>query len=117
MQNYKDLKVWRKGHELTLKIYKTTRSFPEEELYALISQMRRSSCSIPTNIAEGCGRSGKKDLCRFLEIAIGSANELEYQILLAKDLKYLGIKRFQDLTQDTISIRKMLYSFIKKVRA
>lgn len=73
MQNYKDLKVWKKSHQLTLAVYKATRKFPKEEVYALTSQVRRSSFSIPANIAEGCGRRTKNDFANFLQIALGSA--------------------------------------------
>ena len=84
MQNYKDLQVWKKSHELTLEIYKVTKSFPKEEIFALVSQLRRASASIPTNIAEGSGRFTKKDFASFLQISLGSAQEVEYLILLSK---------------------------------
>ncbi|MBF0433601.1 MAG: four helix bundle protein [Fibrobacteria bacterium] len=116
MQDYKDLKVWEKGHALTLKVYSITKMFPKEEMYALSSQMRRSASSIPMNIAEGCGRIGNKEFAHFCDIAIGSSNELEYQLILAKDLKYIGLKRFTDLTELVVEIRKMLFSFVKKLK-
>jgi four helix bundle protein len=78
MQDFHDLKVWGKAHQLTLDVYKITCDFPKNELYGLISQMRKSSASFPTNIAEGCGRNGGPELARFLQIALGSASEIEY---------------------------------------
>lgn len=82
MRNYKKYLVWQKSHELVLAIYIVTRQFPKEEIFGLVSQMKRSLSSIPTNIAEGCGRNSDKDFCRFLYIAFDSANELEYQTFL-----------------------------------
>ena len=89
MQNFKTLKVWEKSHELTLAVYKATANFPKDELYGLTSQIRRACASIPANIAEGCGRTGKAELARFLQVAMGSASELEYHLLLAHDLGLL----------------------------
>jgi four helix bundle protein len=90
MKDFKELKVWVKAHQLTLAVYQATTTFPKEELYGLTSQMRRSAASIPTNIAEGCGRGSDDDFRRFLQIAMGSASELEYQLLLAHDLGYFS---------------------------
>ncbi len=78
MQNYKDLKVWEKVHLLALEIYRASKSFPKEERFNIMSQIRRASISIPTNIAEGCGKFTRKDFGNFLQIALGSANEVEY---------------------------------------
>ena len=89
MKDFRKLKVWKRAHELVLEIYKITHQFPKEELYGLTNQIRRSSSSIPTNIAEGCGRAGDTEFHRFLIIAMGSASELEYQAVLAHDLGYL----------------------------
>jgi four helix bundle protein len=86
MRDFRNLQVWEKAHALALSVYKATVSFPKEELYGLTSQIRRSSTSIPTNIAEGCGRNGDAELARFMSIGMGSASELEYQLLLAHDL-------------------------------
>ncbi len=87
MRDFKTLLVWEKSYELAKSIYSVCAKFPKEELYALTSQMKRTATSIPTNIAEGCGRGTDKDFCRFLYIAFGSANELEYQILLSAEFK------------------------------
>ena len=89
MSDYKKLKVWETAHKFTIDIYKTTKGFPEDEKYGLISQIRRSVSSIPTNIVEGCGQLGNGNLIRFLGIAKGSAFGVEYQLLLSKDLNYI----------------------------
>lgn len=90
MQNCKELKVWQKSHELTLKVYEQSRMFPKAELYNLTNQLRRCSSSIPANIAEGCGKMTQNDFVRLLNISLGSANETEYFLLLSKDLNYLS---------------------------
>ena len=82
MQDYRKLKAWQKSHELTLAVYRVSERFPKAEVYGITSQMRRSSSSIPANIAEGCGRSSNADFVRFLHVALGSINELSYQLLL-----------------------------------
>ena len=117
MRDFKDFKVWEKAHSLTLAIYKTTASFPKEELYGLISQIRRACASIPANIAEGCGRSGNAELARFLQIAMGSASELEYHLLLAHDLKFLNDSDYNNLSTRTTEVKRMLASLLQKVRA
>jgi len=89
IQNFQDLTVWRKSHDLTLKIYSITGKFPKDEKFGLISQMRRASISIAANIAEGFKRRSKKDKINFYNIAQGSLNELGYYLILAKDLKYI----------------------------
>ncbi len=89
MQEFRNLKVWEKAHALTLDVYKASRSFPREEMYGLTSQMRRASVSIGANIAEGACRRGDVDFARFLQMAAGSASEVEYHLLLARDLNLL----------------------------
>jgi four helix bundle protein len=89
MQDYRKLKVWRKAHELALAVYEVTARFPRVEIYGLTSQMRRAASSVPSNIVEGCGRGTNAELMRFLYIALGSANEIEYQLLFARDLGFL----------------------------
>ena len=116
MKNFKDLLIWQRSHQLTLTIYKASASFPPEEKYGLTSQIRRASASIPTNIAEGCGRQSDAELHRFLTIAMGSASELEYQLLLAKDLTYLSESLFPLLNNELMEIKKMLNAYIQKVR-
>jgi len=115
MRNYKNYLVWEKGHLLTLDIYKQTKSYPKEELFNLVSQMKRSASSIPTNIAEGCGRNSEKDFCRFLYFAFGSANELEYQILLSIELQFLENEVGVKLLTQVEEIKKMLNSLIQKL--
>jgi len=117
MQNYKDFKVWTKAHSLTLDVYKETKQFPSEEKFGLTSQLRRASSSIPANIAEGCGKNTNAEFRHFLNIALGSANEVEYFLLLAKDLHYLTEENFNVLTIDINSIKAMLIALIAKVKA
>jgi len=102
---------------LTLDIYNVTRNFPKEEMYGLTSQIRRASSSIPANITEGCGRSGDAELARFLKIAMGSASELEYHLLLAYDLKLINDQYFYSLSDNATEVKRMLASFLKKLRA
>jgi four helix bundle protein len=97
VRDFHELKVWQKAHQLTLAIYHVTATLPREELYGLTSQIRRSCSSIPANLAEGCGRSGDADFARFCTIAMGSASELEYHLLLAKDLKLIKPKDHGEL--------------------
>jgi four helix bundle protein len=117
MQDFKKLKVWEKSHSLTVDIYRSTRGFPREELYGLTSQMRRASASIAANIAEGCGRGGKIELGRFLQMAMGSASELEYHLLLASELNLLPHTDYQRLNIGVIELKRMLASFIGKLKA
>lgn len=116
MQNFRDLKVWQKAHALTLDIYKATRNFPREELYGLTSQLRRAASSIPANIAEGCGRNTGSELRRFLEISMGSASEVEYHLLLARDLGMLPTEQHRQLNDRTCEIKRMLAAFINKLK-
>ncbi len=116
MKDFKKLKVWEKSHHLALRVYGVTAKFPKEELYGLTSQMRRSCISIPTNIAEGCGRNRDTELNRFFEIAMGSASELEYLVLLARDLKFLGKEECDTLMNEITEVKRMLASFIQKLR-
>ena len=115
MQDYKSLKVWEKAHQLVLDIYKATNNFPKEELFGLVSQLRRASVSIPTNIAEGSSRQSKKDFIRFLEIAFGSAKEVEYELLLSNDLKYFQVDIFTKLDNQIKEIKKMLVGLIQSI--
>ncbi|HTN21009.1 MAG TPA: four helix bundle protein [Pelobium sp.] len=116
MQDYKELQVWKKSHQFTLEIYKITKSFPKEEIFALVSQLRRASSSIPTNIAEGCGRFTQKDFASFLQISLGSSQEAEYLIFLSKELNYINETEFVLLNKSIGEIKAMLISLIKKVR-
>jgi four helix bundle protein len=117
MSDFKKLNVWQKAHELTLRLYPATASFPQSELYGLTSQMRRCCVSIGSNIAEGCGRAGEGEKARFLQIALGSLSELEYQVLVARDLGYLPSNKADELTERISEIGRMLGSLANKVRA
>ena len=116
MKDFRKLTVWQKAHQLTLAVYKATRGFPKEELYGLTSQVRRSSVSVPSNIAEGCGRRGDADLARFLDISMGSASEVEYQLLLAHDLGFLHNRAYEPLAEAVVEVKRMLGSFIGTLR-
>ena len=116
MRDFRELKVWEKGHRLTLAIYDATGGFPGRELYGLTAQLRRCSASIPANIAEGCGRSGDAELGRFMLISMGSASELEYHLLLARDFGYLDSQRYRNLSQRTKETKRMLSTFLTKLR-
>lgn len=111
-KSFKDLIVWQKVHQLVLKIYKTTKSFPKEETYGITSQMRRSAISVATNIAEGFKKRGKKDKVRFFNIAEGSLEETKYYLLLAHDLEYADTSNFEELTD---VVGKLLTSYSKSV--
>lgn len=115
MQNYKDLQVWKKSHDVTLEIYKITKYFPKEELFGLVSQLRRASVSIPTNIAEGSGRFTQKDFASFLQISLGSWQEIEYLMFLASELNYLSKEDFNNINTSVGEVKAMLISLIKKV--
>lgn len=117
MKDFRQLKVWKKSHQLALAIYKETKKFPKEELYGLTSQIRRASMSIPTNIAEGCGLNTDKEFARFLQIAMGSASETEYQLILARDLEFLSKETHEKLHTDVEEAKRMLASLLKTLRA
>jgi four helix bundle protein len=117
MKDFRNLKVWEKAHHLALALYQITASFPREETYGLASQIRRGASSIPSNIAEGCGREGDSELARFCIIARGSASELEYQLLLARDLKIIQPTDYDTLSEQTVEIKRMLTVLIQKLTA
>ena len=103
------------AHELTLACYKATKIFPREETYGLSSQLRRASSSIAANIGEGCGRSNNGDFSRFLQIAMGSASEVEYELMLAYDLGYVEAEHYNVLCNRAIEVKKILLSLSRKV--
>ena len=115
MGDFRGLQVWRRGHQLTLDVYRVSAGFPREELFGLTSQMRRSCSSISANIAEGCGRNSDAELARFLRIALGSANELDYHLLLARDLHYLTELDHDRLSRELIELRNMMSNFIERL--
>lgn len=116
MQDFKDLIVWKKAHENALSIYNLTKSFPKDEQYGITSQLRRSSVSVPTNIAEGCGKFTQKDFANFLQISLGSSHEAEYLIFLAFELKYIDEKDYLKLNKSVNEVKAILISLIKKIR-
>ncbi len=117
MKDYKKLKVWEKAHQSALSIYQLTKSFPKEEQFNLISQIRRSALSIPTNIAEGAGKFTNTDFARFLQIALGSAHEVEYLLLFSFELKFLEQGDYDFVAKEIGEVKAMSIGLIKKVRS
>ncbi len=117
MKDFRNLEVWEKAHALTLKIYRESKNFPKEEMFGLTSQIRRAVASVPTNIAEGCGRQTDADFARFIQIAFGSANEVDYLLILLKDLKILELEKYTDFNDKLNQIKKMLAGLLKKLRS
>ena len=117
MRDFHDLKVWAKAHQLVLAVYKVSAGFPQREIYALTSQLRGAAISIESNIAEGCGRNTEAEFARFLQIAMGSASEVQYNLLLARDLRFLNDSEFEQLENDTIAVKRMLATLIKRLSA
>ncbi len=117
MKDFRELKVWQKAHELSLAVYRATACFPKEETYGLGAQLRRACSSIPTNIAEGCGRGSDADFAHFLQIAMGSASETEYQLLLSRDLGYLPQDEYPALQECVQEVKRMISSLLKALRA
>ena len=116
MQNFRDLKVWQRAHSFVLHVYEASRGFPREEQFGLTSQLRRAASSIAANIAEGCVRSTDADFARFLSIAIGSASEADYHLLLARDLEMLPSDRYDALNSELQEVKRMLAKFIARIR-
>ena len=117
MKNFRDLQVWQKAHELALDVYRTSAGFSQDERYGLTSQIRRAALSIGANLAEGCGRGSDSDFARFVQIAMGSASEMEYLLLLARDLEELSEMEWDDLNERLSEVKRMLSALIKKLRA
>jgi len=117
MRDFRELKVWEKAHRLTLQVYRITKNFLSDEQFGLTVQLRRAAASVPTNIAEGCGRDSERELARFMSIAGGSASEVEYQLLLACDLNYIQDEIYRELNQQVNEVKRMLNSFIQKLTA
>ncbi|MCB2212362.1 four helix bundle protein [bacterium] len=116
MRDHKELKAWQLSDDYVIKIYSITKQFPSDEKYGLVSQMRRSAMSVPTNIVEGCARSTKQELLRFLDISYGSANELEYQVNVAGRLGYLPKSSREKLEHDIEEIVRVLKALIASLR-
>src|SRR2546428_11581846 len=117
VKDFRKLQVWQKSHQLTLALYRVTRSFPRDEIYGLTAQIRRASSSIPANLAEGCGRNGDAELARFCNIAGGSASELEYHLLLARDLNLLNAPDYTALANQTTEVKRMITGLQQKLTA
>jgi four helix bundle protein len=115
MQDFRQLDVWRKSHDLTLQVYMVTRTFPEGERFGLTSQLRRCCSSIPANLAEGCGRATDKDFARFVQTALGSFLEADYHLLLSHDLGYIDAPMHHALGQETQSISRMLNALYQRL--
>jgi four helix bundle protein len=115
MKDFRKLKVWDKAHAVALEIYRRTNGFPREELYGITSQMRRASTSVAANIAEGYGRGGDGDFHRFLSTAAGSAVELEYFLLLARDLGMLNPRAYDSLQAQVVELQRMLSGLLRTV--
>jgi four helix bundle protein len=116
MQDFHTLKVWERAHEVTLLVYRVTANFPRSEAFGLTSQLRRCSSFVPSLIAEGCGRGTSADFARFLQMAMGSASECEYQLLLCRDLGYLTQAEHDELTGQVVEIKKMLSALLSAAR-
>jgi four helix bundle protein len=117
VQDFRNLDVWRKSHAVALAVYRATADFPKAEQYGLTSQLRRAATSVPTNIAEGCGRGSDADFARFLTISLGSASEVEYLLLLTADLGLLSEEEPGTLTNSVIEVKRMLAALIRKLKA
>jgi four helix bundle protein len=117
MQNFRELKVWNKAHAVTLATYSATEDFLASERYGITSQMRRAATSIAANIAEGCGRSSDADFARLLHVALGSASELEYLVLLARDLRLITDATYDAILADVQEVKRMLSALIARLRA
>lgn len=117
MQDFKKLKVWQKSHALTLKVYELTYRFPAEEKFGLTNQLRRAAVSVELNLDEGSSRGGDPDFRRFVQIALGSASEVECQLLLARDLNFLSIDSHADTQLAIQQIKRMLIRLSQRLAA
>lgn len=113
MNNFKELKVWQKTIQLIVEIYKITNSFPKHETYGIVSQIQRAAVSISSNISEGCGKTSEKDFNRFLEMALGSAYEVENLLIICKELEYISLEVSINKSEQIQEIIKMLIGLIK----
>jgi four helix bundle protein len=116
MKNYKDLMVWKKAHAFVLAAYKTSKGFPVEERYNLTSQLRRAATSIPTNLAEGCGKFTQRDFAKYIQNSLGSSQEVEYLTFLAFELGYMSLENFKHLDAQINEVKAMLIGLLLKVR-
>ena len=116
IHSFTDLETWKQAHKLVLNVYQTTKSFPKEERFGLTDQMRRAAVSITSNIAEGFSRQGKKEKLQFYFISRGSLTELQNQLLIAKDIKYLQNKSFRKIAEQTIKVHKLINGLIRSIK-
>jgi four helix bundle protein len=116
VQDFRQLKVWQEAHAIVLDVYRWTVPFPKEELFGLTSQMRRAAVSVAANIAEGCGRGSDADFARFLQLAMGSASETEYHVMLASELGFLNHEASRQLQERIIQVKRMLGTLLRRVR-
>jgi four helix bundle protein len=117
VKDFRELKVWQKAHDLTLAVYRVTAAFPREELYGLTSQLRRASASVAANLSEGCGRNTDAEFARYCSIAMGSASELEYHLLLARDLQLFKPGEYEELAPRATELKRMLTALLQKLTA
>lgn len=117
IKSFTDLNAWKEGHNLVLMIYQITKNFPKDELFGLVSQMRRCAISITSNIAEGFSRQSYKEKIQFYSMALGSTTELQNQLLIAKDVKYISCDKFQQIAQQTIKAHKLINGLIKSSKS
>ncbi len=115
MQDFRNLEVWNKAHTLTLDVYRVTEHFPRTEVFGLSIQLRRGAASIATNLAEACGRA-QGEFGRFVQIAFGSACEVEYQLLLSRDLELIPADRYESLAASVLEIKRMLNGLLKRLQ-
>jgi four helix bundle protein len=116
LRDFRELRVWERAHVLAVDIYRATEQFPRFEQFGLTSQIRRAATSIPTNIAEGCGRGSRTELAHYCQISMGSASEMEYLLLLAHDVTYLSSDDYSRVFSQTIEVKKMLSTFSTRLR-
>ncbi|MGB7732025.1 MAG: four helix bundle protein [Candidatus Acidiferrum sp.] len=115
MQDFRKLDVWRRSHNFVLRVYRISGQLPKDERFGLTSQIRRAAGSIPANIAEGCGRKSRVELRQFLYISMGSASELEYHLLLARDLHMIDANDYREAEAELLEIRRMLPGLLQKL--
>lgn len=117
IKSFTDLNAWEEGHKLVLIIYKITKQFPKDELFGLVSQMRRCAVSITSNIAEGFSRQSYKEKLQFYSIGLGSVTELQNQVLVTKDVNYISYEQFNNIAKQTIVVHKITNGLIKSCKA
>lgn len=116
IKSFTDLITWQKAHQLVLSIYIVTKSYPKEEIYSLVDQMRRCAISITSNIAEGFSRKSYKEKVQFYSMALGSSTELQNQLLVSKDVGYIDSEKFQEIAIQTVEVNKLINGLIKGSR-